>query len=296
MSGDWERALAGFLQRLHRRGAAPATCRKLRCRVLQLQEFVGRDLAELRGEDLTAFLAQLRTRVQLATAVETVARLRPFLRWACRGGYLFLDPTPEVELPTVTRPSVPALSEAQLRRLLGTCDPTTPAGLRDLSVLETLYGTGLRHTEAHGLALSDLDLAERTLLVRHGKSGPRLAPLGGHLVRVLTSYLERSRGQLARPATQALWVANNGVGLGYNGLREVILRAGERAGFPVTAHALRRAFATHLLRHGARLQEVQLLLGHRCLKATELYTSLTVADLATEYARTHPRARARRHD
>lgn len=224
----------------------------------------------------------------------TMARLATWLRWAYRKGHLMIDLADD--LPSGPRPRFqrPATS-AEMVRLLGAIDLSTTLGRRDLALLETFYGTGLRRCELLALDLEDLDLVMGLLHVRQGKGAKqRRQPIGDHLAGVLRGYLAETRPELDRTGRgRALFLSLQGRRLSDGGLARLIKVAARQAQVRISTHGFRRAFATHLLEGGAPLRAVQELLGHRSLMATMAYAAITPTELAREHRRTHPRARRR---
>ena len=230
--------------------------------------------------------------------------VRDLFRWLMTRGLVLADPTAALRLSrSRDRLPRPVLSEAAVETLLVAPSAVTPIGLRDRAVLSLLYSTGLRRAEASALDLNDVDLTEGLVHVRRGKGGkPRLVPLGESAAEDLRRYLTRGRPHLAEghrmPRTPALFVGTGGLGrrnqggrLQPDGVSLLVHRTCAKAGLPrpVKAHALRHAFATHLLRAGADVRHVQRLLGHSSVVTTETYTAVAVKDLAEVHARSHPR-------
>ncbi len=179
-------------------------------------------------------------------------------------------------------------------RLLDTAPPDGPRALRDRALLELLYSTGARISEAVGLDVDDLDTAERTVLLR-GKGGRhRLVPVGRPALAALDGYLVRARPELARRSrgTPAVFLNARGGRLSRQSAWQALKTAAERAGLAtsVSPHTLRHSFATHLLEGGADVRVVQELLGHASVSTTEIYTLVTVNTLREVYATAHPRA------
>jgi len=227
-----------------------------------------------------------------------------FCRWLVLCRLLLVDPAAAAELAWPGRAIARrTLCESDVLKLLDAPDASTPQGLRDRAVLELLYGTGLRRAELAALDLADVDLTGGTILVREGKGGhARLVPLGETAGETLARYLTAARPRLVRhPAVTALFLAGNrgpcaGRRLGAQSIRDLVARAGRRAGLtvPVSPHMLRHSVATHMLRAGADLRHVQALLGHASIETTQVYTHLSVRDLIEAHARAHPRGRLRR--
>jgi integrase/recombinase XerD len=215
-----------------------------------------------------------------------------------REGFATADPAREVKPPALPRRLPKALDVAQVERLLAEADAGAggPLGLRDRALLEFLYGTGARISEAVGACVDDLDLAEGTVLLR-GKGGKsRLVPVGGYAREALDAYLVRARPGLA-PRGPQVFVNARGGPLSRQSAWTILRRAAVRAGLPVdgargvSPHTLRHSYATHLLDGGADIRVVQELLGHASVTTTQVYTLVTVERLREVYATAHPRAR-----
>ncbi|BBX10923.1 hypothetical protein MNVM_00040 [Mycobacterium novum] len=170
-----------------------------------------------------------------------------------------------------------------------------PLTLRNRALLEMLYSTGSRISEAVGLDLDDVDVSDRSVLLR-GKGGKqRLVPVGRPAVAALDAYLVRGRPDLARRGrgTAAVFLNARGGRLSRQSAWQVLQDAAERAGITakVSPHTLRHSFATHLLDGGADVRVVQELLGHASVSTTQIYTLVTVNALREVWAGAHPRAR-----
>ena len=170
----------------------------------------------------------------------------------------------------------------------------TTLALRDRALLEVLYGTGARISEAVGLDVDDLDLVDGTVLLRGKGSKERLVPLGSYAAEAVDGYLVRARPELVAAATPggALFLNSRGGRLCRQSAWAVLVKAAERAGVTkdVSPHTLRHSFATHLLDGGADVRVVQELLGHASVTTTQVYTLVTVDNLREVFATAHPRA------
>jgi integrase/recombinase XerD len=187
----------------------------------------------------------------------------------------------------------------QVSRLLAVGDDSL-LGLRDKALLEFLYGTGARISEAVGAAVDDLDLGDPSSAVLHGKGGrTRLVPVGGYARGALEAYLVRARPALASAGrgTPVVFLNARGGPLSRQSAWAILRRAAQAAGLPVNGahavspHTLRHSYATHLLDGGADVRVVQELLGHASVTTTQVYTLVTVDRLREIYATAHPRAR-----
>ena len=185
-----------------------------------------------------------------------------------------------------------------MERLLDAAGATTdpdPRVLRDRALLEFLYGTGARISEAVGLDVDDLDLGADPAVLLSGKGGKqRFVPVGSYAVRALQAYLVRGRPALAavgRRAAPAVFLNARGGRLTRQGAWGVLGEAAVRSGLTgASPHTLRHSFATHLLDGGADIRVVQELLGHASVTTTQVYTLVTVDKLREVYAASHPRA------
>jgi len=188
-----------------------------------------------------------------------------------------------------------ALPLADIERILdAAAAPGTALALRDRALLEVLYGTGARISEAVGLDVDDLDLDTGTVLLRGKGSKERLVPVGSMASEAVSAYLVRGRPTLstAGGARGAMFLNARGGRLSRQSAWTVLVRAAERAGVTaeVSPHTLRHSFATHLLDGGADVRVVQELLGHASVTTTQVYTLVTVDSLREVYATAHPRA------
>jgi integrase/recombinase XerD len=249
------------------------------------------DLAAVTRADLDRFLIELRAPLSTASAARAMSAVRGLHRFAAREGLAPDDPGRDVRPPAPPKRLPKALAVDQVERILAV-PGDDPLGLRDRALLEFLYGTGARISEAVGLAVDDLDEATVTL---HGKGGrTRLVPLGRYARAALDAYLVRSRPGLAAGGrgTPAVFLNARGGPLSRQSAWTVLHRAAGTAGVPgVSPHTLRHSYATHLLDGGADVRVVQELLGHASVTTTQVYTLVTVERLREVYATSHPRAR-----
>ena len=258
------------------------------------------DLAAVRSRDVTDHLAELRAGgLASASAARAISAVRGMHRFAAREGWSGADVAAEVKPPAPPKRLPKALDVDQITRLLAV--PTgTALELRDKALLEFLYGTGARISEAVGAAIDDLDLGDEPAAVLHGKGGrARLVPVGGYAKAALDAYLVRGRPALAGKGrgTPRIFLNARGGPLSRQSAWTILRRAAAAAGLPVdgphavSPHTLRHSYATHLLDGGADVRVVQELLGHASVTTTQVYTLVTVDRLREVYATAHPRAR-----
>ncbi|MBK5306559.1 MAG: site-specific tyrosine recombinase XerD [Frankiaceae bacterium] len=302
------RATAAYLDHLAvERGLAANTLlsyrRDLRRYVAVLGAAGIDDLAAVTETDVAGFLAGLREGddqhrpLSASSAGRAVVAVRGLHRFAHREGLTKDDPAREVKPPLPVKRLPKAISVEEVERLLEAAGADqTPLALRDRALLEVLYGTGARISEAVGLAVDDLDRGGG--LVRlDGKGGKqRMVPVGSYAQRAVEAYLVRGRPLLAATGrgTPALFLNARGGRLSRQSAWTVLRSAADKAGLTahVSPHTLRHSFATHLLDGGADVRVVQELLGHASVTTTQVYTLVTVDRLREVYATAHPRARA----
>lgn len=238
-----------------------------------------------------------------ASAGRTVVAVRGFHKFAVRDGLARIDPAAAVKPPPPAKRLPKALSIAQVEAILEAAEaPGTILAVRDRALLEVLYGTGARISEAVGLDVDDIGLEQDpdtaaepgTVLLRGKGSKQRLVPLGSYAREALSAYLVRVRPELAGAggASGALFLNARGGRLSRQSAWAVISRAAQRAGIgvDVSPHTLRHSYATHLLEGGADVRVVQELLGHASVTTTQIYTLVTIDSLREVYAGAHPRA------
>ncbi|MGH3322101.1 MAG: site-specific tyrosine recombinase XerD [Streptosporangiaceae bacterium] len=251
-------------------------------------------------EDVASFVVALREGdaehqpLGAGSAARAVVAVRGLHRFATREGIASSDPSRAVRPPTPPRRLPKALSVDEVERLLTAAGPgDTARSLRDRALLEVLYGTGARISEAVGLAVDDVDLDEGIVRLA-GKGGKqRLVPMGRYASESLAAYLVRARPTLAASGQGGggLFLNARGGQLSRQGAWAVLRAAARRARLAaVSPHTLRHSFATHLLDGGADVRVVQELLGHASVTTTQVYTLVTVEHLREVYASAHPRA------
>lgn len=227
-----------------------------------------------------------------------VQALRGLFKHLLGRGRILLDPSLDLKGPRIPLRLPRDIPTArQMKRLLASPDTCTVTGKRDRAILELLYGTGLRSAELCGLLRGDVDLERRTVFVRKGKgSKDRIVPLGRSAARAVTEYLgvyaQLSRGKSAR-GDMPLFLSGLGNRIRHHVLRKQLRKHLRRAGLSAlkaTPHSLRHACATHLLRGGADIRQIQTLLGHSSIEATQIYTKVETADLREMLDRHHPRS------
>ncbi len=291
----------GFCRHLAEvRNLSPNTVRAYRTDLGSYLDWVRREgilPLDVTHRELRGYLGELsRAGYSSRTIGRRLSSLRGLYRWMVREGRCASEAASALASPKGVRTLPRAMTDAEVRTLLGTCEGDDPASLRDRALLELLYASGARVSEAAGLLVTDIDL-DRAQVRLFGKgSKERIVPLYGEAVRRVRRYLERGRPALAarsRKATSALFLSVRGNAMSADALRTRFERRVSEAGLDpsLTPHAMRHAFATELVGGGADLRSVQELLGHESLSTTQVYTHLSVERLKDAALRAHPRSR-----
>ena len=265
------------------------------------------DLDAITEATVTAFLMSLRegdaehAPLSASSAARTVVAVRGFHRFAVADGLATLDPAAAVKPPSPAKRLPKALPLSDVEAILDAAgSPGTALALRDRALLELLYGTGARISEATGLDVDDIDIDDDSdgagvVRLRGKGSKERLVPVGSYARAALSAYLVRGRPELlaAGKGTPAMFLNARGGRLSRQSAWAVLQKAADRAGVTrdVSPHTLRHSFATHLLDGGADVRVVQELLGHASVTTTQVYTLVTVDNLREVFATAHPRAR-----
>jgi len=257
---------------------------------------------DVREGDIADFLVALRRGgpdhppLAATSAGRAVVAVRGFHRFAAREGLTTTDPGKDVRPPTVSQRLPKAITVGEVEAILDAAGAEgTPRALRDRALLEVLYATGARISEAVGLDVDDLDLESASVLLRGKGSKERIVPVGRMAVAAVEAYLVRGRPALTMASTggPALFVNHRGGRLTRQSAWSILAAAVKRSGVTaeVSPHTMRHSFATHLLDGGADVRVVQELLGHASVTTTQIYTLVTVDRLREVYAVAHPRAR-----
>ena len=251
-----------------------------------------RALDSSREADLLAYAAERHAGTRASTANRRLTVFKRYFRWALRERLVTLDPT--LRLLSARQPlRVPKdLSENQVEALLAAPDVNKPLGLRDRTMIELMYASGLRVSELVSLKSVHVGLAQGVLHVVGKGSKERLVPFGAEADAWLRRYLAGARDMLLKGrASDALFVTGRAAPMTRQMFWKLIKLYAQRAAIsaPLSPHTLRHAFATHLLNHGADLRAVQMLLGHADIGTTTIYTHVARERLRQLHAQHHPR-------
>jgi integrase/recombinase XerD len=234
--------------------------------------------------------------LSIATQLQRLVVLRGFFRFLVRERYLGANPAADLVLPRDSR-RLPrdVLSAEEVERLLAVPDCSQPLGLRDRTILELFYATGVRRSELVRLCLYDVDFSRGTVFVREGKGRKdRVVPAGERTLAWLTKYLREVRPRLACGRDRGeLFLNETGAALSADRVGAMVRRCLEHAGLHKrgSCHLLRHTMATLMLEGGADVRYVQEMLGHSNLETTAIYTRVTIAKLKQVHDATHPGAR-----
>ena len=249
-------------------------------------------LLAVQPEDIAAYFAERHADTRPSSANRRLSVLKRFYGLALRRNQVPIDPC--LKMASAKQPTrfVHTLSESQVEALLAAPDVSTPLGLRERTMLELMYASGLRVSELVDLKLVEVSLNDGVLRITGKGSKTRLVPFGQEARSWLERYLRDARGIILNgQVDDALFVTGRGGAMTRQMFWILIKKHAQKAGIggPLSPHTLRHAFATHLLNHGADLRVVQLLLGHADISTTQIYTHVARERLKHLHAQHHPR-------
>ena len=266
--------------------------RDMRLFAIWLQAERQKSLYAVQTEDLNAYFAARHDSTKATSANRRLAVLKRFYQLALRQNKISADPCLRMKSAKQAPRYPKTLSEAQVEALLAAPKVDTPLGLRDRTMLEIMYASGLRVSELVLLKSLEVGLNEGVLRITGKGSKTRLVPFGDEARQWIERYLKQGRPQILNGQTDdALFVTARGAGMTRQMfwilIKKYALKADINA--PLSPHTLRHAFATHLLNHGADLRVVQLLLGHADISTTQIYTHVARERLKKLHSEHHPR-------
>ena len=265
--------------------------------VTWLKETSGKNLSDLMIEAnrdvIQKYFSELESReISPRSRARLLSSLRLFYAYLLREKLINVDPVALIDAPKLGRSLPKILSEKDVESLLMAPDTATLLGLRDRSLFEVLYATGLRVTELVSLELTQINLIQGVLRVTGKGNKERIVPLGEEAINWLEKYLNLARSYLLKgQVTDALFVTKRGGAMSRQAFWYLIKRYAFQAEIAsdISPHTLRHAFATHLLNNGADLRVVQMLLGHSDLSTTQIYTHVANERLKSLHSQHHPR-------
>jgi len=278
------------------RGLSANTLAAYRADLLSLQRWLaqrGRTLRSVDRADLLAFIAsKAEGGARPRSTARQLSSFRCFFRQQLRDGAIKEDPTLDISMPRTGRALPKSLTEEEVERLLAAPDLSGALGIRDRTMLEVLYATGLRVSELVGLKHSQVNLNQGVVRISGKGNRERLVPLGTESMRWIKEFMDGPRGEiLGAQVTDHLFPTRRGDRMTRQSFWHIIKRYARlaRVDKPLSPHTLRHAFATHLLNHGADLRVVQMLLGHSDLSTTQIYTHVARERMKDLHGRHHPR-------
>jgi len=251
-----------------------------------------KEIENLNEDLLLSFLSFLKRKYNPRSVMRKVSAVKGLLKFLQREGYIegglyekFETPTPSKSLPKV-------LSVEEIESLLSQPDTSNIYGIRDKALLELLYSSGLRISEASNLRIDDIDLEGEFLRCRGKGQKERIVPLGSIAKKWLKEYISGARLALAKRDTRWLFLRKGGGKLSRVSMWKIVKKYAKMAGIKkdISPHTLRHSFATHLLEGGADLRSIQEMLGHSSITTTEIYTHISRKHLKEVFKESHPRA------
>ena len=286
-------ASAAFFEHLRLLGRSESTVEAHRNGLNQFAKVWGdRDLRDVTEQDLEAYARATLKRVARESAYLYLSGIRLFFRFLTESHQLLVDPSSGMPMPRMReRLTGRILSLEEMKRLVESPDLSKPVGLRDRAMLEFLYSTGLRVSEARHVKVADL--GNDSVTVRGGKGAKdRVVPIGISALRWVRKYLAEARPGFAsyRPGVEELWISRWGRPFGKQILPQHLRKLGKTGGIDgLTCHTIRRSMATHLLGAGASPAEVSGILGHSDLHSLSRYIQVAAREVKETHEKTHPR-------
>ena len=299
-----EDAIRAFMSFLDvERNASAETIRNYRSDLRQLTSFLSGtghasspiQVDHVTAEDIRAYLHQLDRKGEKASSLaRKLAAIRSFYRFLLREESVQKNPADDIRSPKLPKPLPRVLAKDDAGALMDFPDGRSSLSLRDRALLETLYSTGARVSEAVGINVGDLDEGEGLVRLKGKGRKERVIPIGDVATRAIRAYRHSLGSEsLERRPAAPLFLNHRGGRLTTRSVARIVARYSSRlAGGAISPHALRHSYATHLLDEGADLRSIQEMLGHASLSTTQKYTHLAGDRLAAVYDHAHPRARS----
>jgi len=280
------------------RGLAANTVAAYRSDVIRYLDYITdccslTSVDDITADDVLDHMVELRDSGMATRSIARhLASIRMFHRFIQAEGLASRDPTRDMDSPRLWQNLPHVLSVGEVDRVLAAPDTSTPRGLRDAAIIETLYATGLRVSELASLRVEDVNLKKGIVRCVGKGNKERVVPLGRQARRRLKAYLRVRADMLKGRSTDRLFISRRARGMSRQRVWEVVRYLARQAGItePVTPHTLRHSFATHMLDRGADLRAVQEMLGHANIATTQVYTHVSQERLKQAHAQFHPRA------
>jgi len=251
------------------------------------------NLAQVNKTHLHKYLSSIAKKSRASTQRRVIASLRRFYKFLLKSGEIQSDPSTQLVLPNKPISIPKSLNEDDIEALLNAPDTNTELGVRDKTMLELLYATGLRVTELVSLSLFSISFENGAIRIIGKGDKERLVPIGEIALSWMNLFINDARRKiLSNKKSDFLFVTRKGTAMTRQSFWLLIKKYAKQSGIPseiISPHTLRHAFATHLLNHGADLRVVQLLLGHADISTTQIYTHIAKERLKVIHAEHHPR-------
>ena len=244
-----------------------------------------KETKDLKEEDLYEFLKhELAIGHSISTALRRLSCMRNFFLFLKRDGY-YTGNIPDIETPKKPKYLPNCLTEEEVEALLNAPDLSTPSGLRDKAMLETMYSSGLRVSELLSLERGQVNLSKGIITVFGKGTKERRVPIADYAVEYIQEYIKQVRNKSEFKGSKYLFLSKKGEPLSRVYFFKQVKKYSELAGIEtnVSPHTLRHSFATHLLNHGAQLRIVQSMLGHTNIATTQIYTHVSSEKLKSDY-------------
>lgn len=292
MKRDLAREFFSYLQ--VERGLAKNSITSYKSDIAKLKEFADEqdiEFIEISRSDLRLFIATLsKSGLSPSTVNRIISAVRGFYKFLMIDGHITKHPAENLDTPAKGFYLPRFMTEDEVESLLAQPDVTQEIGLRDRAILEMMYASGLRVSEAANLRIGDIDIDSGILTCKGKGNKERKVPLGKSAVEWVRSHLAR-RKKMEHIDLRNLFVTSSGKPINRQTIFKFIKEYAEKAGLEdISPHTLRHSFATHLLQHGADSRSVQAMLGHSDISTTQIYTHITDQHLRKTYEKFHPRA------
>ncbi len=257
-----------------------------------LQEKRVLQVGDLNEDSLLSWLSHLRKRFNARSVMRKIASVRGFLKFLQREGYTKGGLCEVLESSTPPKPLPNVLSVEEIDKILSQPDISNIYGVRDKALLELLYSSGLRISEASNLRIDDIDLEGEFVRCRGKGQKERIIPLGSIAIKWLREYVSGARFAFVKGDTRWLFLRKGGGRLSRVSMWKIVRKYAKQAGIrkKISPHTFRHSFATHLLEGGADLRSIQEMLGHSSITTTEIYTHVSTKHLREVFKESHPRA------
>ena len=286
------------------RGFSPATYRAYETDLLSFEKYLKDNFSltleqpdKITKKHITSFLKTLHLQGFKKTSISRkLSALRGFFKFLEKKKIIDKNPIIGISNPKTGKHHPKVLNIDQITKLLDKTQDYSPKGLRNRALLELLYGSGLRISEALSLNIDDIDFSQGLIKIRGKGNKERIVPITSKCRELMLRYLEQRNAFNPKDRTRALFLGVRGKRLNRREAVRIVERACMKVSLPVliSPHTLRHSFATHMLESGADLRIVQKLLGHSRLSTTQRYTHITMGKIAHIYDNAHPRAKKKR--